>query len=535
MRWYPPLVVLATVSIVVLPAALAALIVPPGGLASMAMSAGLAVVLSLVLASAEAWLWKRWHRSRDVLFSDLTLWGCARRWWTERRLRNVRSSYEAAVQADGPVRVELLEGLSRLLAARSAYTYGHCRRVARHAEAIARAMGLAEAEVARIRTAAVVHDVGKVYTPRAILDKPGALTDEEFAVVKLHSNDGADMLRSVRDPQLEAIVRHHHERLDGSGYPDGLAGEQIPLGARIIAVADTFDAVTSVRPYRGAHSHQEGLEILAGEAGSQLDGEAVAAFRERYSARRSVAPLAFLTAVSARALVPLGLASGGLGAGASLGQLAPTLGAAGLLALVPAGGHLRSALGGRTSPPAPVHVQRPTLAPDAAQTGTGSQEAATVHAPTHSREASQPAQRPMAIALQPTGRSVDAPSTATPASPETPRTGGQPTGASPSVANPSAPITTSSQPASTSPAPVTAPSTPTATSPATPSAPTTTAPTTTTSEAPSSTARLPVEVSTGSPATVTISTPVGSVSASVEPVGEAVSGVLASRPANLLP
>jgi putative nucleotidyltransferase with HDIG domain len=372
-RWYLPLVVPVTASIVVLPAALAAAIVPAGDFALIAASVALAVVISLALASAEAALWKRWRGSRDCVFADLMLWGCVRRWWAERRLRDVRGSYEAAAEVGAPVRIELLEGLCRLLAARSAHTHGHCRRVARHAERIARAMRLPETEVARIRTAAVVHDVGKVYTPREILDKPGPLTEEEFAIVRQHCVDGADMLRSVRDPELAAIVRHHHERLDGGGYPDGLAGEQIPLGARIIAVADTFDALTSNRPYRRAYGHKQGLEVLAGMAGTQLDGRAVAAFAEGYTARRSVASLALLTALSARAAAPSGLTSGGLGAsGASLGQLAPALGAAGLLALVPAGAHAgaherRAAL--HASPTALVRVEHP---PSSARTTTAS-------------------------------------------------------------------------------------------------------------------------------------------------------------------
>jgi putative nucleotidyltransferase with HDIG domain len=530
-RWYPPLVVLATASIVVLPAAFAAMIVPADGLASTATSAGLAVILSLALATVEAWLWKRWRGSRDVLFSDLTLWGCARRRWAERRLRDVRSSYEAAVEAGAPVRVELLEGLSRLLAARSAYTHGHCRRVARHAEGIARAMRLSEAEVARIRTAAAVHDVGKVYTPRAILDKPGPLTEEELAVMKLHSADGADMLRSVRDPQLAAIVRHHHERLDGSGYPDGLAGEQIPLGARIVAVADTFDAATSARPYRDAHRHREGLEILTAQAGSQLDGQAVAAFRERYSARRSVAPWAFLTAVSARALAPLGLTSGGLSAaGASLGQLAPTLGAAGLLALVPAVGRPQGAVVRHFSPPAPVRAQRSSPTQDASRTRTGGRAERTARAPTPRRGDPQPAQR-LPIALLPAGQRVRTPSDVAPASPGTSHAGGQLTGSSPSTASPSPSSTVSSPPTSSPPAPPTTPAPPTAAPPAAPSPPTTTTPV----EAPASPASPPVTVQTGSPPTVTISTPVGGISISVEPPGADVGRLLATRPANLLP
>jgi HD superfamily phosphohydrolase YqeK len=499
-RRYLPFVVLVTASIAVLPAVLAAVIVPAGDLASMAISAGLAVGISLALASAEAALWKRWRGSRDFVFADLMLWGCARRWWAERRLRDVRGSYEAAIEVGTTVRIELLEGLSRLLAARSAYTHGHGRRVARHAERIARAMHLPEAEIARIRTAAVVHDLGKIYTPKEILDKPGPLTDEEFAVVKLHSVDGADMLTSVRDPELVAIVRHHHERVDGSGYPDGLVGEQIPLGARIIAVADTFDAVTSNRPYRQAYSHKKGLEILANEAGSQLDGQAVTAFLERYSARRSTVSLAFLTAVPVRALASLGLTSGSLGAGgASLVQLAPALGAAGLLALSPGVHHEQSAPIRHGPPPALLRFDQPSRVRVGAQARRSSQAITPGRSPVRHRGSLKPA-RQSPIASIPTGRRMRTQSVSPPS--QGANTGRRVTGSPP-------PSTTSSPPTSSPPPPPT-PSPPTSPTPPTPPTPTTppTPPTPTQGPLPKETPALPVSppvtVPTVSPPSVNV-------------------------------
>ena len=143
--------------------------------------------------------------------------------------------------------------------------------------------------MARIRTAAAVHDVGKISTPREVLNKTGRLSEEEFAVIKRHPADGAAIVAEIGDPELTAMVRHHHERLDGRGYPDGLAGGEIPLGARIIAVADTFDAITSTRPYRAGARHKKALDTLRREAGAQLDPDAVAAFLRYYSGRRSVA------------------------------------------------------------------------------------------------------------------------------------------------------------------------------------------------------------------------------------------------------
>jgi putative nucleotidyltransferase with HDIG domain len=331
---YLPAALLATSTVALLPAVLADAAIPDRGLGGALLTLAAAVLLSLCLASLEAFAWKRLHGPRGILFSDLMVWNFARRVWAERRLRRIGAAYAAAA-GDGARRVGLLEGLSRLLETRNPYTYGHCRRVARHAERIARAMKLTPAEIAEVRTAALIHDVGKVYTPSSILHKAGALTAAEFGVIKRHCADGADMLAPVRDRRLAAIVRHHHERLDGSGYPDGLRGTEIPLGARIVAVADTFDAITSHRPYRRARSQRAGLEVLEAEAGSRLDAAAVAAFLSVYAPRRAVASVALSGAVWAR-LAPAGLLPGGLLGGASLAGVLPAVGAAGLLALAPA-------------------------------------------------------------------------------------------------------------------------------------------------------------------------------------------------------
>ena len=169
------------------------------------------------------------------------------------------------------------------------YTLRHSRRVARHAERIARELGLSREDVARVRTAASVHDIGKVHTPRQILTKSGVLSAEELAVMQRHPVDGARMVAQMGDPEITSMVRHHHERLDGSGYPDGLRGDEIPLGSRIISVADTFDAITSARVYEGARKHRRALDVLSEEAGSRLDPDAVAAFLRYYSSKRTIA------------------------------------------------------------------------------------------------------------------------------------------------------------------------------------------------------------------------------------------------------
>jgi HD-GYP domain-containing protein (c-di-GMP phosphodiesterase class II) len=158
-------------------------------------------------------------------------------------------------------------------------TLGHVSRVASYALGIGRELGLPSWELRSLVLAAQMHDVGKIGTPDAILCKPGSLTDEEFLVIKQHTVRGHEIagqveaLRSIRD-----VVRHHHERVDGEGYPDGLRGEDVPLHSRIIAVADTYDALTSDRPYRAAKTSDEALEELRSVSGSQLDGRLVEAF-----------------------------------------------------------------------------------------------------------------------------------------------------------------------------------------------------------------------------------------------------------------
>jgi hypothetical protein len=331
---YLPLAMVTTAAVVAVPVALAALVVhshnPLTALAATTLAMGMSVALTSVGAAA----WKRWPGSRDLMFADLMLWRWGRRYWTERRLGRARTLYESARRAGPSVSIELIERLSSALETRDASTLGHSQRVARHAGRIAQTMRLAATESAKVRTAAAVHDVGKLYTPRAILNNPGALTTEEYRVLKRHPVDGADMLADVGDPDIAAMVRYHHERLDGSGYPDGLVGEEIPLGARIIAVADTFDAISSERVYRSARTHKKALDILSMEAGLRLDAAVVAAFVQSYAARRPVAGLSFASGASQRALAWLQASSTSIALStAGIAPLVPAVGAAGVLAL----------------------------------------------------------------------------------------------------------------------------------------------------------------------------------------------------------
>ena len=384
MRRYLPLAVLTTALVIVLPALLIFAIVPRGGPLSTAASSVAAVALSIAIASAGAALWKRQPRSRDVVFSDLLLWGWLRRCWTERRLSQARELFDSARKAGPAVSIELVTGLSRMLEGRDAYTHRHGQRVARYAGQIAHAMHLSPIEIAKIRTAAAVHDVGKLYTPREILNNPNRLTNAEYEVAKRHAAWGARMLAAVGDEEITAIVRHHHERMDGRGYPDGLYGSEIPLGARIIAVADTFDAITSSRAYRAAHPQRRALDVLAEGSGTQLDPAAVAAFRSRYAARRSVAWLALTATVPARIFAALQTATQGLGAGVGgIASILPAVGAAGVLALSPAPHHRALA----------VHGTRPVRAPAESHPYT---TAAGSHAPRQSRRTAGARQAPAA-------------------------------------------------------------------------------------------------------------------------------------------
>ena len=168
-RWLP-LAIVATAFVVIVPALAVWAIVPPGEVALLAVSVPLGMLLSVLAANLGTALWKRTPGSRDMVFADLMLWGWLRRSRTERRLAHAETLLGDGAQN---LSVEALTELSALLEARDSYTYGHSQRVTRHAERIARAMGLPDADVARVRTAAALHDVGKLHTPREILNKPG--------------------------------------------------------------------------------------------------------------------------------------------------------------------------------------------------------------------------------------------------------------------------------------------------------------------------------------------------------------------------
>ncbi len=140
------------------------------------------------------------------------------------------------------------------------YTYGHCERVADYGVAVGRELGLDESQLTTVRLGAYLHDLGKVKVPHEILNKPGRLTDEEFAIIQRHPEWGIELLATVEFPwDLKPIIRSHHERYDGTGYPDRLRGDEIPLGAQIICIVDVYDALTTTRSYRPAMTPTDAL------------------------------------------------------------------------------------------------------------------------------------------------------------------------------------------------------------------------------------------------------------------------------------
>ena len=184
------------------------------------------------------------------------------------RAQQLRESYKATVRA-----------LSNAVEARDAYTSKHAERVAAYGIALAEAVGLDTVGAPGLEFGFLLHDVGKLAVPDAILYKPDALSPEEFSLVARHPEVGAEILRDVDFlGEGKLVVRHHHERWDGSGYPDHLAGVAIPLPARVFAVADALDALTTDRPYRRATRFSRAREEIRAHAGTQFDPTVVAAF-----------------------------------------------------------------------------------------------------------------------------------------------------------------------------------------------------------------------------------------------------------------
>jgi HD-GYP domain-containing protein (c-di-GMP phosphodiesterase class II) len=175
--------------------------------------------------------------------------------------------------------LETILSLAEAIDARDPYTRGHSDHVSQYALKTAQAMGLSEKECREIFHAAILHDIGKIGIREDVLNYEGPLDQEKFSHMKTHPEIGARILGVVKDfDKIRLMVRAHHERYDGSGYPDGLKGLETPLGARIIAVADVYDALTTDRPYRAAWKMEKALQVIQENAGSQFDPQVVPIF-----------------------------------------------------------------------------------------------------------------------------------------------------------------------------------------------------------------------------------------------------------------
>jgi len=167
---------------------------------------------------------------------------------------------------------ETVLALSKSIDAKDSYTRGHSQRVAEYSAEISRRYGDTPERQKQIFQMGLLHDIGKIGIPGAIINKPGRLTDEEFAIIRSHTVIGADILKPIKEfPELGTGARYHHERYDGRGYPDGIAGEDIPLAARMIAVADSYDAMTSKRSYRDSMPQQKVRDEIVKGRGTQFD------------------------------------------------------------------------------------------------------------------------------------------------------------------------------------------------------------------------------------------------------------------------
>jgi HD-GYP domain-containing protein (c-di-GMP phosphodiesterase class II) len=265
------------------------------GVNSLAVSA--AVALNEKRGLGEVWLRNTWSLAAyDLVASTLGL-GIAVLYTSRYGLFAVggvvalilflRHVYMVNLQLQAANR-EMLDVMVKSIEARDPYTGGHSQRVAELARLIARQLGLGLRDIDNIGTAALLHDVGKIYEEFApLLRKPDHLTTDEFDVMQTHPMRSGELVAMVSNLRgmVERSVRHHHESFDGSGYPDRLAGDAIPIGARIIMVADTVDAMTSHRPYRPAMDYEEVVSELRRYAGAQFDPAVVEAFLQCGAAR----------------------------------------------------------------------------------------------------------------------------------------------------------------------------------------------------------------------------------------------------------
>lgn len=254
----------------------------PAAIPALALVGGLTIAAVLIGAR----LWELHHSSWLFSFGDLMLWNWVRRHRAEKRLvRNTRLlGFDRTGRFQGDVivtdykdRLELLAEIADALDGKSTFTVNHADRVEHLAHDIGEVLGLGEDRLKKLDTAAFLHDIGNIRIAEDVLRKPEELSAAEREDVESHALLGAMMAYEVVTRDVADGILHHHERWDGDGYPNGKSGEQIPLFARIIAVAEAYDAMTSTRPHRQSLSPAAALEVLVGAAGSQFDPRVVEA------------------------------------------------------------------------------------------------------------------------------------------------------------------------------------------------------------------------------------------------------------------
>ena len=204
----------------------------------------------------------------------------------ERNLRRRQIQLNRMIEQRNKLLLGSIKALSAAMETREQHTARHCERMTSSALMIADSLGLSEADRSTLELAAYMHDIGKIGISDAILMKPDKLSDAEWAEMKAHPDIGSEILSNIEElSDLSLIIRHHHERVDGTGYPHGLSGEQIPLLSRILAIADAYDAMTSDRPYRPRMSKAQAQKQLMDGAGAQFDRELVDVFLNQTKAQ----------------------------------------------------------------------------------------------------------------------------------------------------------------------------------------------------------------------------------------------------------
>jgi energy-coupling factor transport system substrate-specific component len=229
--------------------------------------------VSITLIKEKAIYERGWFWVCILIVDLLILWGCVALYTRRKTAKLLEKQEENNIYIK-----QIIQAFAKTIDFKDKYTKGHSFRVAKYAGMIAKQMGYDETEATKVHHIGLLHDVGKITIPDEILNKPGKLSDEEYEIIKQHAANGYDILKEIEImPELALGAGYHHERIDGNGYPSQKAGEEIPQIAQIIAVADTFDAMNSTRPYRKKMKMEDIRQELIRVSGTQLNAEIVQA------------------------------------------------------------------------------------------------------------------------------------------------------------------------------------------------------------------------------------------------------------------